>query len=197
MGTISTDPKLNPYRPPPPSTFGEFDLSAPTEVAFQLTPQLRRHAEAQFLLHWRPKMMLFSSLAMIAGSCAILIFAMVLMPASILPTMVCVLAISAAIYSAMVHETKKRLRSRQQAHGLSGNEMLTLQSDSERTTLVSSGQIYRWPNHQLKIYPTRRGLLICPEPLLFVFIPKKSSFQVDSYRRFVKVIESRAAARPA
>ena len=81
----SMDQSLNPYRPPP-TAVGEIDFNATTQVTFQLNERIRRHAEAQYLLHWRPKLMLFSSLAMIAGSCAILVVVTELMLAAFLLT---------------------------------------------------------------------------------------------------------------
>jgi hypothetical protein len=194
VATTSTDQRLNPYQPPQ-SAVGEIDLSAPTQVSFQLNRRLRRHAEAQYLLHWRPKLMLFSSLAMILVSCIAILVSFISIPESFPAVFLAALLISAAIYLALVHHAKRQVRRRQYDHGLTTGEMISLESDSARTTLLAGGQRYVWPNDQLSVYATPRGLLICPEPFLYLFIPKKSSFQLESYKQFAKLITSRAPPR--
>ncbi len=186
----STDAKPNPYQPPSIGG-GNPDSSGPTEVTFQLTRPLRRHAEANYLLHWHPNRLLFGSLGLIALSVAVMIFSFRFSSAAFLPTLAGVMAMSAAIYGLLVRQTKVHVRRRLQEHGLSNEEPITLTSDARQTRLVSSTGTYVWPNQRLSIYRTRRGLLICPEPYLFVFVPKRAEVPFGSYKQFVKVMRTR------
>jgi hypothetical protein len=159
-----------------------------------LNNRLRRHAEEQYLLHWHSHLLLFSSLGMIAGSCGVMIVSIQLSLANFLPTLILVLAISAAIYTALVHRSKKRIRAAQSAHGMLHDQMMEIVSDSRQLTLVTPSGTYHWPNEQLKVHLARKGLLVCPEPFLFVFVPKRADFQFHTYGEFVGLLKSRAVA---
>ena len=178
---------LNPYQPPQ-TPIGQVDLDAKVEVSFQLNRQLRRHAEAQYLLHWRPKLLLFSSLAMIFGSCV----AFIAVPAPVLVTLMIVMVVSAAIYSSLVHRAKQQIRRRQQEHGLMSDGMITIESAPERTTLVAAGQVHVWPSDRMNVYRTSQGVLLCPEPMLYLFVPKQTA-QVDGYQEWVELVRARAS----
>lgn len=190
----SDTPKPNPYQPPP-SIDDRLDPTVSTEVTFQLTDRLRRYAEAQYMLHWHPNRLLLSSLAMIIGSLAVLILALAYTFVSFMLVLLFVLLTAAAIYTALVYRTQRIVRLKLEEYGLNGNEMITLHSDIEQLTLVSPRGSFTWPNHQVKIYRTRRGLLICPEPLLFLFVPRESDFQVERYGQFVKIMQLRTSAK--
>lgn len=183
---------VNPYQSPS-ETFAEVDLLAPTEVRFYLDKRrLHRHAEDQYLLHWHPNRLLLSSLVMIAISVGVLSGALIFRLSFFVPTMLAVMAISAIVYSLLVYRTKRKLRVRQREFGLAGPEMMTLYCDTDQIRLLTPGQSFTWPNGDLRIYRTKRGLLICPEDLLYIFVPKKSLFQLPSYRQFVKAMDLRA-----
>lgn len=184
-------PTTNPYQPPS-ELAGERDLLRDgTEVAFRVDARQLRYATDQYLLHWHPKRLLFGSLAMIFVSFACLFGSVEYGIVSFVPTLISVMLGSAGVYSLLVLQTRRRIQHRVREHGFDKGEVMTLQFDADRCKLDHAGRTYTWPRDQIRTYRSRRGLLICPEPFLFVFVPKKSEFQAGSYNQFVKRIRSR------
>ncbi len=105
--------------------------------------------------------------------------------------MIGVMLVSALVYSAMIHRTKLRVRKRQARLGLSGNETMALEVNSDELRLQTPEKSYRWQNEGIKIHKTKRGLLIRPEPFTYLFVPKGSDFELPSYRYFVRAMKLR------
>lgn len=181
----------NPYQPPIEPT-DSIDLAAPTRVRYALTSRtLHRHAEAHYLLHHHSSRLLFGSLAMISISAAAIFRSVTFHLGTFLPTLIGVMLVSALVYSAMIHRTKIRIRKRQDRLGLSGNETMVLDVNSDELRLQTPEKTYRWKNEGIKIHKTKRGLLIRPEPFTYLFVPKASDFDLPSYRYFVKAMKLR------
>lgn len=105
-------------------------------------------------------------------------------------TGVAVMLGSRSIYLLLVRNTKRQVLDKLHACELDGDGVMTLQMEAGELEIVHPGGTYRCPSDQVKVYRAPRGLLICPEPLLFVFVPRKSDFPAGSYRKFVKIIKS-------
>ncbi len=187
---MTTSQQINPYQPPETVSGGP-DPSESIAVTFVFSQSLYRHAEARYLLHWHPHRLLFASLLMIAGCVAVMNVSYNHSLLSFLTVILCLMMGTSAIYTALVHKTKKRLRRRMRGLGLMAGRPMTLQSDPDRITLSLGSENHDWPNQQVRSYRTARGLLVCLEPLLFVFVPEKSNFPLHNFKRFAEVLKSR------
>ena len=184
-------PRLNPYQPPDERVVEQSDRNARFAVTFCTDNWLRAHARDQYLLHWHPLRLFIGSVVMILISGVCLFAAVPLGVTVFVPTMIIVMLASTGGYLAMIRGTKKRLQQRLDDFGFNDDRPMTLELDPDHLTLHSTERTFHWPYDQLRIHRTRRGLLVCPEPLLYVFVPKRSDFPLGGYRQFVQMLKSR------
>ncbi len=184
--------RFNPYQPPVERVAEASDSQAPIAVSFCTDKWLRAHARDQYLLHWHPLRLFIGSVVMILISGVCLFAAVPYGITVFVPTMIVVMLASTGGYLALIRRTKKRLERRLDDFGLNNDHPMTLQLDTDCLTLHSRERTLQWPYDQLRIHRARRGMLICPEPLLFVFVPKRSDFPLGGYRQFVQELKSRA-----
>ncbi len=173
------DKSVNPYEVVPVSE-EPLDDDA-TEVSFHLTRSLLRHSEDHYLLHQHPFRLLFSSLAMIFISGAALVWSSQRGVLIYFATCVAALAVSSGIYLALVHRTKVKARRRMAQLGAFPNTSCTVATRDADLVMTNSAGEHRWPKEQLKVYRTPRGTLICPEPLVFVYVPRRNNSPREAY----------------
>ncbi len=172
--------QVNPYRPVEIAS-EPLDDSA-TEVNFRLSRSLLRHGEDHFLLHWHPMRLLFCSLAMIFASGAAFVWSSRAGFVAFHVTLILALSISTVIYLALVHRTKMKIRGRLREHGLIRDTACSVAAKEGHLVLTSSAGVHRWPKDGLQIYRTPRGILICPEPLMFVYVPRRNNSPKAAYK---------------
>lgn len=172
--------QVNPYQPVEISS-EPLDDSA-TEVSFRLTKSLLRHGEDHFLLHWHPMRLLFCSLAMIFASGAAFVWSSSVGFVAFHVTLIAALTISTVIYLALVHRTKIAIRTRLRDRGLIRDTTCSVAVKDGQLVLTSSGGVHHWPKEDLQIYRTPRGMLICPEPLTFVYVPRRNNSPREAYK---------------
>ncbi|TWT50554.1 hypothetical protein Pla22_32970 [Rubripirellula amarantea] len=180
----------NPYRPT--TTTGDPLDDAASEVSFRLSRGVLRHTTDHYLLHYIPKRLALGSLALIGLSgWAIFASAKYGMLAS-MTVGVSSLVISAAIYLAMAHQAKKAVRRKQADFGLMENSIVSVQvKDGALIAVTSNGQ-HQWPSDQVKQLRTHSGMLISPEPLLAIFIPKNNHSPDEAF----KTLREKLSQRP-
>jgi hypothetical protein len=171
--------QVNPYRPVE-IVSQPLDDNA-TEVSFRITKSLLRHGEDHFLLHWHPMRLLFCSLAMIFASGAAFVWSSRVGFVTFHVTLIAALSISTVIYLALVHRTKMKIRGRLRDHGLIRDTACSVAAENRQLVLTGSGGVHRWPKDDLQIYRTPRGILICPEPLMFVYVPRRNNSPEEAY----------------
>ena len=184
-------PRPNPYQPPVERMVERSDRHAAFAVTFCTDAWLRAHARDQYLLHTHPLRLFIGSVVMILISGVCLFAAVPYGVTVFVPTMIIVMLASTGGYLALIRGTKKRLGGRLDEFGLNDDRPMTLQLDADQLTLHATDQTFHWPYDRLRIHRARRGLLVCPEPLLFVFVPKRSDFPLGGYRQFVQELKSR------
>lgn len=174
------DDQVNPYQPVevPREPLGD----SATEVNFRLTKSLLRHGEDHYLLHCYPRRLLFSSLAMIFASVAAILWASRLGTIVFGITMGCTLTLSTLIYLALVHHAKIKIRTQLRERGLVRDTTCSVSTREEQFVLASSRGEHRWPNDKLKVYRTPMGTLICPEPMFFVYVPRRNNSPREAYK---------------
>lgn len=176
--------KLNPYRPVEIASDALDDSS--TEVSFRLTKSLLRHGEDHYLLHWHPMRLLICSLAMIVASGAAFVWSSQVGFVAFHITLIAALTISTLIYLALVHRTKIKIRGRLHECGLIRDTACSVAAKDRQLVLTSSDGVHVWPKRDLQIYRTPRGMLICPEPLLFIYVPRQNNSPKENYKSLRK-----------
>jgi hypothetical protein len=171
---------INPYQPVVLESARTGD-NVPCEVSFRLTYALLYHGESQYLLHWHPRRLLFGSLLMIAVSCTIFFFSMQFGTVAFVIGLIGSMIASSLIYSALVRDSKFRIRGRLWDHGLVHGATCTVVLDDKSLRLLTPSEEFQWAKNAIKFYRTRKGLLLCPEPLLFVFVPKHNDSSPAAY----------------
>jgi hypothetical protein len=171
---------INPYQPVILDSSPSAD-DVPCEVNFRLTYALLYHGESQYLLHWHPRRLLFGSLLMIAVSCLIFFFSMQFGTRAFLVGLIGSMVASSLIYLALIRTSKTKIRGRLWDYGLVNGATCTVVLDDKSLRLLTPGKEFRWAKNAIKLYRTRKGLLLCPEPLLFVFVPKQSDSSPAAY----------------
>ena len=181
----------NPYQPPR-ALDGDLDMAASTEITFGTTAGLRRHAIDHYLLHWHPKRLLLSSLLMITVSALLIVGSTRYGIAAVVPTLLVTMLVSAAIYTALIFQTRRKISRRLTEYGLNSDDQLTLRSDPDQLTLVNDSGTYAWRYEKLQMHSTRRGFMVCPAPLLLIYIPR-SEMPGETYEHLFKVMRSRTS----
>ena len=186
---------VNPYQPVATPSDAVSAVAADGDVHFSSNQSQLRCAESQYLLRQQSFRLFFGSLAMIA--CSMFAIALILWrfpnPFSFVAALVGTMVISSFLYLAMVHSAKMKIREQLRTHGLVQDYQCTIRLDPDRVVLTSPLGTYAWRNENVKVYRTRKGVLLCPEPFLFVFIAKTSDFKDATYSEFRKRLFARKA----
>ncbi|GAA5509320.1 hypothetical protein [Novipirellula caenicola] len=190
---------VNPYQPAATSPDAGDAALADGDVHFAASQSQLRFAESQYLLRQHSFRLFFGSLAMIA--CSMFAIALILWrfpnPFSFVASLIGAMVVSSCLYLAMVHRTKMKIREQLRSHGLVQDYQCTIRLDPDQVVLTSPLGVYAWRNENVRVYRTRKGVLLCPEPLLFVFVPKTSDFVDASYNEFRKRLFGRSATLPS
>jgi hypothetical protein len=170
----------NPYQPSR-AVGGEPDDMA-SEVSFVLTPRVLRHATDHYLLHYIPKRLAFGSLLLILISgWAIARFVEYGTIVTLTVSAACLL-ISAGIYLLLAQAAKSRVRLKFVELGMDVNSASSVWVDDDQFILVSSSGEHRWPRANARLLRTHSGLLISPEPLVAIFVPRNNASSPESYK---------------
>ncbi len=180
---------INPYAPSEIPR-DPFDFDSPVDVQFVVDLAEVRYAESQYLIHYHPYRLFFGSLGLIILSVSFSIFVTVKLggftPLPFFISMMISMIVSSVAYLAMVSRTKTGVRQRLVEHGVvAGVECGVLCSETELILHSPQGE-FRWPLSNLNDFRQSRGLILCPEPLFFVFVPKESHFSREDHHSFCK-----------
>ena len=177
---VMTSNAVNPYQPPPTTDLAN-DRSEDGVVRFYNTDANLRFAESHFVLRLHPMRLIVVSLALIAASSAVMIFSLFFGPVAFAGSSIAVMVISALIYLASIHRTKLRLRERSAEHGMRDGTISSVEFQQDDLVLTSTAGIFRWPIGSVSTYRTRKGLMVSPEPLLCVFVPKRNQSSASAF----------------
>ncbi len=175
-----TSETINPYQPPPTAGAIPFDVGD-GEVCFYTTDANLRFAESHFVLRLHPLRLIIVSLVLIAVSSMVMIISVMQGTEVFAVSSVVAMIVSALVYLASVYQTKLRLRRRWEEHGLLDGSISSVSIDQNQLVLQSPAGVFRWPIATIKTYRTRKGLMISPEPLLCLFVPKKNQSPPESF----------------
>jgi len=191
MSIPTNNAGINPYQPPE-VVDRAVDPDVSIEVSLPLNARLRRLGTDQYLLRWHPKLLFFSSLLIIGISTLGIHYSLRVGYGAFALTMIAVMTISGVIYEALVWRTRKAIAAKIESLGLSEDQHITLTSKPDQLALMSDqGRVHQWPYDAVQYYWTSKGVLVCPEPLLFFLLPKK----LDNTRAFTEVLKTRLAER--
>ena len=172
---------MNPYRPP-----AQVEAVAEARhggVQFHISNRLLRHGEAQYLLHWCGRRLLFGSLIMIAASAIVAsITAAFFTRTAFTISIFASITASTLIYLALVHREKGQIRKNLLRLGLLNGTECSVEFVENQLVLRSANGIFHWPRHCIKSYQTRMGILLNPESLVYVMVPKRDGSSAAAYK---------------
>jgi hypothetical protein len=171
---------VNPYQPPARATTSQIDVDEDA-VRFYTTDANLRFAESHFVLRLHPLRLIIVSLLLIAVSSVVMVSSLFFGTLVFGISSIAVMVISALIYLASVFRTKLKLRQRWSNHGLQDGTISSVAIDDDDVVLKSPSGIFRWPIESTKTYRTRKGLMVSPEPMLCLFVPKKNQSPPPAY----------------
>lgn len=173
---------INPYQPPAPA--GSDPAPAASEIRFYTTDANLRFAESHFVLRLHPLRLVLVSLALIGISSVAMVGAMFVSTSAFLLASAVSIIISAVIYLACVYRSKLRLRQQWHQYGLRSGTVSSVTTDCEDLVLQSPAGVFRWPLTSVNSYWTRKGIMLAPEPMLCLFVPKKNQSPPELYQAF-------------
>ena len=171
---------INPYQPPPTAATDALHED-PGGVRFYTTDGNLRFAESHFVLRLHPLRLIIVSLILIAASSIVMIGSVMLGTIVFAISSGVAMIVSALIYLASVYRTKLRLRGRWEQHGLQDGTISSVSVDHDQLVLQSPAGHFQWPIDSIKTYRTRKGLMVSPEPLLCLFVPKKNQSSPEAF----------------
>ena len=171
---------VNPYQPPTTAIASAIDVDD-DGIRFFTTEANLRFAESHFVLRLHPVRLIIVSLLLIAASSVVMVSSQFFGTIVFGISSIAVMVISALVYLASVFRTKLKLRQRWSNHGLQDGTISSVAIEDDDFVLKSPSGVFRWPIESTKTYRTRKGLMISPEPLLCVFVPKKNQSAPPSY----------------
>jgi len=176
-----TSPTINPYRPPPPT---RLDITAGnSEVRFYTTDANLRFAESHFVLRLHPLRLVLVSLALIGVSSVAMVGTLFFLGRELFLAVSAIsLVVSALIYLASVYRSKLRLRQHWHEYGLRSGTVSSVSPEDGQLVLRSPAGIFCWPLKSIRSYWTRKGMMLSPEPMLCLFVPKRNESPPEAYR---------------
>jgi hypothetical protein len=171
---------VNPYEPPP-VVENSADKTDDGVVHFYNTDANLRFAESHFVLRLHPLRLIIVSLALIAASSVVMIVSCMLGAFIVGVSSIVAMIVSALIYLASVYRSKLRLREQWNRYGLQAGTVCSVETTEDDLVLKSPAGMYQWPIDSFKAYRTRKGLMLAPEPMLCLFVPKKNQSAAAVY----------------
>lgn len=163
---------VNPYQPPPvEDPFG--DHADDGALHFFNNDANLRFAESHFVLRLHPLRLIIVSLVLIAASSLVMIASIMMGTLVFGISSIVAMIVSALIYLASVYRTKLRLREQWSRYGLQSGTVCSIETTNAKVVLNSPAGVFQWPIESFKTYRTRKGLMLAPEPMLCLFIPKR------------------------
>lgn len=171
---------VNPYQPPPVAE-NSGDKTDDGVVHFYNTDANLRFAESHFVLRLHPLRLIVVSLVLIAASSVVMIVSIMLGTFIFGVSSIVAMIVSALIYLASVYRSKLRLREQWNRYGLQAGTVCSVETTEDDLVLKSPAGMYQWPIDSFKAYRTRKGLMLAPEPMLCLFVPKKNQSAAAVY----------------
>ena len=167
---MSDPPSLNPYQPAAPIAPAADEGSGVGE--FQVSARQLRYAESQYLLHWRGTRLFTGSLTLIILSAVVFVLAMFRGGLAFLIAVLVSVSISTFVYTALIRRDSRQIRQNQQRFGLVDGSSIGIAMDSQELILHTQNGQFHWPREAMRAYRTRKGIVLSPEPLVVLFVPK-------------------------
>lgn len=182
---------VNPYAPVEVTERALAD-DAESCVEFALKQWELQKAEEQFLLRKYITRLSVGSIVMIILSLFVMATAIPRGELALLVAVVASMTASAVVYLGLIHRPKKLLRSRLPNFGVQSGADCRVRSGPEHFEFSSPAGDFRWPNRSLRRHRSSHGILVWPDPTMFIFIPKSGRFVDEDYKSFWKRIVSRS-----
>ncbi|MCO8123564.1 YcxB family protein [Stieleria sp. TO1_6] len=179
---------LNPYQPPA-ERVAEIGPAGELTAHFQLNAKQIHYAESKFLLYRLGGRLTLASLVMIALTLFVSFDWPILRALHLLIRQLGVMLLATAVYLALIHRLRVRLRTNLAAKGVLPATMVTVTQTVRLLRWSTPGQTHEYPLVDLHCIRTAKGMVVVVSEDLFLFIPKRAEFNT-SYREFFRRMTS-------
>lgn len=170
---------VNPYQVVEPSTQTELKTGplddAASRVSFRLSPGVLRHAIDHLLLHRHPLRLSIGSLLLIFVSGVAIFWAASQNFLIFLITLILTMGASSLVYTALIYRSKSIMRTRVRDLGLIEDSICVVEVEGQRLVMTTSNGKHRWSINEVKVYRTPFGIVLCPEPMTPIHVPRKNN----------------------
>ena len=174
-----SDTPVNPYQVIESSTQANLDSGplddAASRVSFRLTKGVLRHAIDHLLLHRHPFRLSIGSLLMIFASGAAIFWAASHSLMLFIVILSLAMGLSSLIYTALVYRSKSIMRTRVRDLGLIEDSICVVEVEGQGLVMTTSNGKHRWSIEDVKVYRTPFGIVLCPEPMTPLYVPRKNN----------------------
>jgi hypothetical protein len=181
-----SDSPVNPYQvlspdDPAESNLGPLEDQA-SEVTFRCTQGSTRHAIDHLLLHRHPIRLSVGSLLMIMGSGWAIFTSVSHGTGVFFLTLFSTMLATSAIYTMLVYRSKSMMRKRIAELGLVQDSVCVVAALDNEFVVTTSTGVHRWKLSEVVPYRTPWGVLMCPEPMTPIYVPKKNNSPEIAFR---------------
>ncbi|TWU02347.1 hypothetical protein [Stieleria varia] len=180
---------LNPYAAPSDlASTAAYSGDMPRRIDVDVTERHLRYAEKHYLLHWHSGRLTLLSILAIVGGSGLSIWLQVKNIVPLPITQSGLALVTALAYWSVVRHSKVKTRQQLTEHGIlpGANCELIFNTDRGTISMVNSSGRYEWRAGEVDLCNTLDGLMVCPEPYLYVFVPKQTDFVTCDARGFRK-----------
>ncbi|TWT92639.1 hypothetical protein [Neorhodopirellula pilleata] len=175
----SPEASVNPYQVGESSTSVDLNTGtlddAASRVSFRLSKGVLRHAIDHLLLHQHPLRLSIGSLLMIFASGAAIFWAASQNVVVFVVTLVFTMVLSSLIYTSLIYRSKSIMRNRVRELGLVQDSVCVVEIEDERFVMTTSNGQHRWNAADVKVYRTPFGIVLCPEPMTPIYVPRRNN----------------------
>lgn len=186
---------INPYQPPETPT-SRLDGVPIDEINFRLSKRNLRHGQSHHLIRCRPWAVGGVSVFMISISLVVFSYAVLFVGSmAALLLMPIVMTLSALAYQSVIRKAQRLTEERMCQCGLVADADVKIipHPDHLMVETISENNVktVRWERSEVKRYRTPMGLMIVPEPYVFLFLPSRGQFDRITFQSILELFPGR------
>ncbi|QDT09953.1 hypothetical protein [Planctomycetes bacterium K23_9] len=186
---------INPYQPPQSPT-SRIDGVPIDEIRFVLSNRNLRHGQSHHLIRCRPWAVSLVSVVMIGISLVAFSYAVFFVGSfAALLLMPLLMGVSAWAYQVVIRQPQRATEQRMAECGLVAGAHVKVEPHPDHLIVETSNaadiKTVRWNRSVVKRYRTPLGLMIVPEPFVFLFLPSRGQFDRLTFQSILELFPHR------
>lgn len=98
-----------------------------------------------------------------------------------LVTLIATMLVTTIIYTLLVYRSKRIMQKRVADLGLVQDSVCVVAAQDDEFVLTTSSGVHRWKLSEVVPYRTPWGVLLCPDPMTPIYVPKKNNSPEVAY----------------